>query len=240
MPAGTQRREGGLDIDVFRLIDELEQIVENGKGRFFGKVVIDEEAFYMLTTKLKKSLPRDLQEADRVTRQSTQIMSGAETEAGRLLEDAQEEAQRLRSDARAQADRMIQNAREDQDRIVEEARREAERIEADARQHAEQLVAEHTITQSAQRTAEDLQRTAEDESAELRAQANDWALARLEQLESILHKLQSSVEQGKEQLASAPSQDDRGHTDIYASANAAFANSNSNSNSNSSFSSTNF
>lgn len=204
------------------MIDELEQLVEAGKGRFFGKVFVDEEAFYVLTTKLKKSLPKDLQEAAKVTQQSTKIMSGAETEAHRLLSDAQEESQRLRSDARAQSDRMIQNAREDHDRIIEEARREAERIEADARQHAEQLVAEHTITQSAKQSAEEIHRNLVDEtdelrrvtieeSTEMRAQADEWAIARLEQLETILQKLMISVEQGKGQMTAPPTSSNAGY-----------------------------
>jgi hypothetical protein len=45
-------------------------LVENGKGHVFGKVFIDEQAFFIQTSKLKKALPDDLKKAERVTRDS--------------------------------------------------------------------------------------------------------------------------------------------------------------------------
>jgi cell division septum initiation protein DivIVA len=192
----------GRTIDVFRIIDELEQLVENGKGRLFGKVVIDEEAFYVQTTKLRKALPDVIKQASDIVKKREDTLVHAENDANRMINEAQEEAQRLRSDARAQSERMIQNAREDNDRIVEDARREAERIEADAREHAEQLVSESTVMQRAQQAAEELHRQAVEESDELREQASDWSLARLDQLEAILLKLQSSVDEGRQQIVS--------------------------------------
>jgi len=76
-------------------------------------------------------------------------------------------------------------------------------------------VAEHTITQSARQSAEEihrnlveetdeLRRVTLEESTDLRAQADEWAISRLEQLETILHKLMTSVEQGKSQMTAPP------------------------------------
>ena len=192
----------GRAIDVFRIIDELEQLVENGKGRLFGKVVIDEEAFYVQTTKLRKALPDVIKQASDIVKKREDTLVHAENDANRMINEAQEEAQRLRSDARAQSERMIQNAREDNDRIIEDARREAERIEADAREHAEQLVSENTIMQRAQQAADEMHRQAIEESDELRQQAGQWSMARLQQLEAVLDRLQSGVQEGKQQLAS--------------------------------------
>ena len=197
---GTRRREGGLEIDVFRLIDELEQLVDNGRAHVFGKVVIDEQAFFVQTAKLKKALPDDLKKAERVTRDSDRVVSGAQSEAQRMLSDAQGEAQRMVSDARAQADRTIQDARAHSDRIIDDARREAERIVADAQQHAEQLVAEHTIIQRAQQQAEETHQLALRDADELRTQADGYALEVLNKAGVVLEKLLSGIEQGKEQL----------------------------------------
>jgi len=177
-------------------------LVENSKTRFVGRVVIDEEAFYVQTTRLRKTLPDIIKQASEIVKKREDLLGNAEGDANRMLSDAQEEAQRLRSDARAQAERMVANAREDHERIVEEARREAERIEADAREHAEQLVADNTIVQRAQQAADEMHRQAIEESDELRQQAGQWSMARLDQLEAVLDRLHAGVQEGKQQLAS--------------------------------------
>lgn len=202
MASGRGSCEEGRTIDVFRIIDELEQLVESSKTRFVGRVLIDEEAFYIQTTRLRKTLPDIIKQASEIVKKREDLLGNAEGDSNRMLADAQEEAQRLRSDARAQAERMVSNAREDHDRIVEEARREAERIEADAREHAEQLVADNTIVQRAQQAADEMHRQAIEESEELRQHAGQWSMARLEQLEAVLNRLHDGVEAGKQQLAS--------------------------------------
>ena len=165
-------------------------MVENSKTRFVGRVLIDEEAFYVQTTRLRKTLPDIIKQASEIVKKREDLLGNAEGDANRMLADAQEEAQRLRSDARAQAERMISNARDDH-----------ERIEADAREHAEQMVADNTIVQRAQQAADEMHRQATEESDELRQQAGQWSMARLEQLEAVLNRLHDGVEEGKQQLA---------------------------------------
>lgn len=186
-------------------------MVENGKYHVFDKVFIDEQAFFIQTSKLKKALPDDLKKAERVTRDSDRVVSAAQNEAQRMVGEAQGEAQRMVSeakgeaqrlvgDARAQADRTIQDARSHSDRIIEDARREAERIVADAQQHAEQLVAEHTITQRAQQIAQEMHDTSVRDSQEMRAQADGYAFEVLDKAGAVLQKLAQGIEQGKEQI----------------------------------------
>lgn len=178
---------------------------------YFGKTFIDEQAFFVQTSKLKKALPDDLKKAERVTRDSDRVVSAAQNEAQRMMGEAQNEAQRMVAeakaeaqrmvgDARAQADRTIQDARSHSDRIIEDARREAERIVADSQQHAEQLVAEHVITQRAGQMAEESHRTAVREATEMRAQADSYALEMLDKAGIVLQRLAAAVEQSKEQV----------------------------------------
>lgn len=174
--------------------------MDNGKFHLFGKVLISEEDFYDLTHKLKKALPEDLKKADKLSRDSDRVVSGAHSEAQRLLGEAQGESQRVVGDARSQADRTIADSRSHSERIIEDARREAERIVADAQQHAEQLVAENTITQRAQQFSEATHNAALHESEEMRHQADNYAFEVLEKVELVMHKLLHGVEQGKEQI----------------------------------------
>ena len=205
------RAREGLTIDVFRLIDELEQLVEEGKGHFMGKVWIDESAFFVQTSKLKKALPDDLKKAARVTQDSTRVVTQAQTEAtrtvedaraeaARLLGDAQAESVRLREESRANADRTIEDSRSHSDRIVDDARRESERIVADAHQQAEQLIAEHTVTQRAQQFAEDTQQAAVREADDLRSQADAYSLDIFNKTSVVLERLIDGVEQAKTQI----------------------------------------
>jgi len=185
---------------VLRLLDELEQLVDNGKYHVFGKVVIDEQAFFVQTSKLKKSLPENIKKADRIEKDSERMVSGAQTEAQRLVSDAQTEAQTLIGDARSSADRTIQDARSHSDRIIEDARREAERIVADSQQHAEQLVAEHVITQQAQHAGTEIHEGAIRDSEEMRRQADAYAFSVLDKVSAMLQRLGDGVEEGKEQI----------------------------------------
>lgn len=194
-------RRGGLDINVLRVIDELEHLVESSKGFPLSKhKMVDEDTFFVLTTRLKSALPDDIKKAEQLSRDSDHVVKSANSEAQRLVTDAQQEAQRLVGEARGQAERTIQDSRGRGDRVLEDARREAERIVADAQQHAEQLVAEHTITQRAQQFAAETQQTAMHEAQDLRTQADEYALEIMDKAEAVLHRLINSVEQGKEQI----------------------------------------
>jgi len=182
------------------VIDELEDLVENGRSLMgFGRIVHEEE-FFVLTQRLRSALPEDIRKAEQLSRDSDHVVKSASSEAQRLVTDAQQEAQRLVGDARGQAERATTEARSRGDRVLEDARREAERIVADAQQHAEQLVAEHTITQRAQQFAAETQQTALQEAQELRTQADEYALEIMDKSEAVLHRLINSVEQGKEQI----------------------------------------
>lgn len=198
----SAEREGGFAINVLRVIDELEHLVESSKSMpLTHHKIVDEDQFFVLSQRLKSALPEDIKKAEKLARQSEQVVSSATSEAQRMVADAQNEAQHMVSDARSNADRALQEARTRAERIIEDARREAERIVADAQQHAEQLVAEHAITQRAQQSAHEIEQLAQRDSEELRRQADDYAYDILDRTEGILNKLLSGVQQGKDQLS---------------------------------------
>ena len=79
---------------MLRLIDELEQIVEEGKG-FFGKKLINEEEFFTKIARLKSVLPEDIRNAEKLARDTDRVVKSAQSEAQRLVADAQQEAERM-------------------------------------------------------------------------------------------------------------------------------------------------
>ena len=187
------------------MIDELEHLVESSKSMpLTHHKIVDEDAFFVLTQRLKNALPEDIKKAEKLARQSEQVVTSANSEAKRMVTDAQNEAQHLVGDARSQAERSVEDARGRSDRMIEDARREAERILADAQQHAEQLVADHTITQRATQTAEQTEQVASREADDMRRQADDYAFDILDRTETILNKLMTGVQQGKNQIQQPP------------------------------------
>ena len=48
-----------LDPQTARLLDELEQLIENAKGGIFGKRIIDEEEFFVKMTQLRAHLSQN-------------------------------------------------------------------------------------------------------------------------------------------------------------------------------------
>ena len=163
--------------------------------------IVDEDQFFVLTQRLKGVLPEDIKKAEKLARQSEQVVSSATSEAQRMVADAQNEAQHMVSEARSTADRATQESKTRAERIIDDARREAERIVADAQQHAEQLVSEHSITQRAQQGGHETEQTAQRESEELRRQADDYAYDILDRTETILSKLLVGVQHGKDQIS---------------------------------------
>ena len=106
MRPGSVLTGDNVAIDVPKLIDRLEDLVENSR-HFFNKAWgIDLEEFYILTNKIKASLPDDVRKATRLTKDSQRIVDEAHSEAEQVLERAKKEADRIVSDARTEAERL--------------------------------------------------------------------------------------------------------------------------------------
>jgi regulator of protease activity HflC (stomatin/prohibitin superfamily) len=109
MRPGNVLTGDGVAIDVPKLIDRLEDMVE-GSRHFMNKAWgIDLEEFYILTNKIKASLPDDVRKATRLTKDSQRIVDEAKLEAEQILERAKKEAERAVSEARSEAERLKDN-----------------------------------------------------------------------------------------------------------------------------------
>jgi len=96
-------------IDVPKLIDRLEDLVENSR-HFFNKAWgIDLEEFYILTNKIKATLPDDVRKATRLTKDSQRIVDEAQMEAQQILERTKKECDRILSDAKTEGERLKDN-----------------------------------------------------------------------------------------------------------------------------------
>jgi cell division septum initiation protein DivIVA len=106
MRTGSVLTGDGAAIDVPKLIDRLEELIENSR-HFFNKAWgIDLEEFYILTNKIKMSLPDDVRKATRLTKDSQRIVEEARMEAEQVLERAKKEADRMVTEARTESERL--------------------------------------------------------------------------------------------------------------------------------------
>ncbi|MBC8103741.1 MAG: hypothetical protein H7Z41_14295, partial [Cytophagales bacterium] len=139
-------------IDTYKVLDQLETLVEDSK-KFMGFVKLDEEEFFMLVSKLRASLPEDVRRAGKITQNSDKIMEAAQSEAEMALE----------------------SARADGQRVLSESKTEAERILGEAKAHCEALVQQSEIQRIATAQAREIVAQAGQEADDIRAGADDYA-----------------------------------------------------------------
>jgi vacuolar-type H+-ATPase subunit H len=150
-----------ITIDTYKVLDQLETLVEDSK-KFMGFVRLDEDEFFMLVSKLRASLPEDVRRAGKIAQNSDKIMEAAQSEAEMALDAA----------------------RGDSEKILSDARLEAERVLAEAKAQSEALVQQSEIQRIASAQAREIVSQAEQEADDIRAGADDYAREILVTLES--------------------------------------------------------
>lgn len=169
-------------VDIFRLLDELEELPEKARHLPFNTLVrFNKEQFYYLVLKIRANLPEDLKKAHRLARVSERLVETARDEASQHVESGRVEAEQ----------------------IVSQAREEAHRILEDARQKAMQMVDRSEIHQMATAQAQEILRRAEVEAADIRRGADEYAREVLAKLEAVMGKAIVTVQRGRETLDQA-------------------------------------
>ena len=96
--------------DILKLLDNLEELADDAY-RFFGRAWgLDLEEFYMLTNRVRASLPDEVRRASRVANDSDKIVSAAKEEAKMIQEQGVEEAGRVVEEARQMAARLVETS----------------------------------------------------------------------------------------------------------------------------------
>lgn len=118
---------GNSQEDILKLLDDLEDLVDNSKpfiGRAWG-ISLDE--FNVLVNKIRASLPDEVRRAKSVAGDSDRIVMAAKEEAEMINEQAIEESNRIVEEARQMASRLI-----DTSEINKLAKAQAQEIMASA------------------------------------------------------------------------------------------------------------
>lgn len=123
-------------MDITKLIDELEEIIDEASNMPFSKKVgVNPEEVYELLSDLRESIPEEIKEAKWVNEERERIISEAQMQADVLVQNANEETQRKDEETKRRFDELV-----NEHAITVEARRKADAIIAEAKETA------HTIT----------------------------------------------------------------------------------------------
>jgi cell division septum initiation protein DivIVA len=198
----------GILINVLRIIDEIEQLVENGKGGWLGKRLINEEEFFTKIQQLRSALPKSMKEAEDLMRKAEAVVNSAQTEAERLVTTAEAEAEKIVSDARTRSERAIAESKNHADRLLSDAQSRSERMVGDAQTKADRTIDD--ANNQAQKTIDDANSRAEHIEKDARERADEMVAE---------HSVTIRANEEGEQLvlnASREAEDLRRHADDYA------------------------
>lgn len=165
-------------IDVYRLLDNLKEQVENLRAVGTITFGLNKNDLTFQIEKIKASLPREVKDAASVAR-----------EHDRILEVAHQEAELLTDQAKREAERMVSEAKAESDRVIEQARLKAE-----------SMINESEVLKIAKAQSDEIRMAAERESRSLRRGADEYAHGVLTHLENVIGKVATQVEKGKNEL----------------------------------------
>lgn len=128
----------GLGSDALSLLDQIEQVIGDGKRvPFTTRVIIDEEALGGLIEDLRARMPEELREARWLLMERDQIISEARTQAMRILDEAKNRVATMADDAA-----ITREAQSQAQEIVDKARHVAREIRYGALEYADRLLGE--------------------------------------------------------------------------------------------------
>lgn len=97
----------GSEVDVLKMLDKLEELVEGSMHLFNKAWFVDLEEFFVMTNRIRASLPDEVKRASRVATDSDKIVGSAREEAARILEESREDADRMIAMASEEVSRLV-------------------------------------------------------------------------------------------------------------------------------------
>ena len=212
---------GECAIDTYKLLDEIESLVEEGR-HLFGLTMISREEFFELTNKLRASLPEEMRRANKLNQDSERIVVGAKETAEQTVLDARAEAQRVMDsshqyaeklvrdteqkiqsrmqDAEALAQKNVTEARAVAHQLTHEAKLAAEKAVAEATRRADHLVNDSEVMRLALAQAKEIVAAAEADAKDMRRGADEYAREELSRIERVLTDATIIVQRGRTKL----------------------------------------
>lgn len=167
-------------MDILRMLDQLQDAAVEKPRTFLGVTIgFDKDEIAMHIAKVRASLPTEVKQAATVTRESERIVEAAKEDAAAV----------------------VAGAKKERENILEEARRDAARIIEQARLEQARMLAESEILKLAKAQSEEIRNAAERDATHMRRGAEQYALDVLNQLESVVGKVMTSIDRGRAEIS---------------------------------------
>ncbi len=98
------------EVDILKLLDRLEEQVESAIHIFNKAMFVDLDEFFVLTNKIRASLPDEVKRASRLASDGDRIVQAAREDALQIFEHAKAEAAAIVEEARAQAAVLVDSS----------------------------------------------------------------------------------------------------------------------------------
>lgn len=168
--------------EMYKLLDFLEQELQNPPGRRLMGPNVDVERCIDIVQNIRENLPSAIQNAQRTLDERERILRNAERAAADIKKQG-----RIQADGDiASAQATIAEASKQAQNIVDDAQRQADNILAEAKERADALVAKSEILRRAETEADDIVNRANAEANERRLQINNYVRNILDGLEADL------------------------------------------------------
>ena len=123
-------------MDVLKMVDELEELVESGsKIPMTGKVILDIDTLLEYIDKIRTILPDELRQAKWVSKEKDRMLKEAQEEADRMLEEARQQLKRTANESEITKQATIIG-----DGIVNQAKTTAKEMKQGATAYAEDIL----------------------------------------------------------------------------------------------------
>ena len=125
-------------MDIIKLIDEIEDVVENaGSVPFSKKAMVDSEELLEIIKEIRLRLPDELKQASWIKDEKKRILADAQSDADNILNDAEYKLEEL-----IEGESITKIAQERAKEIIVNAQNNAKEIRLGAMEYADSLMLE--------------------------------------------------------------------------------------------------
>lgn len=125
-------------MDVLKLLDELEDIIEGGSTiPFAAKVLVDKEDVLDIVKEIRIKIPDEIKQAEWIKEERQRILAEAQSEADNIAEEAKVHIEEM-----IEKDEITKQANLRAEEIMKTAQKNAKEIRIGAREYADHLLKE--------------------------------------------------------------------------------------------------
>ncbi len=123
-------------MDIFKILDQLEDFIEKGsRVPFSGKVILNEDRLFDFVDQIRGAIPYEIKQAQQIIIDKEKFIADSKDEASKMMEDARREVER-----RAEESEIVQQARIYAEELVLREQISAQQLKEEAAVYASNVL----------------------------------------------------------------------------------------------------